>query len=160
MTIRDPNIANVGFAVSSLETGIQSAQSSINTVQGSVTSLNSLGGLQSFSNYGTSNIFNVSSSHIGKMVYSTSNLTGSANNVIVRVQPNISPYVGAHFHVLQYGDGKIEIRAGSGVTVRGTTGISMNNAGQVIYIRQIYGSATVINISTNNWVVVGDISAA
>lgn len=118
-----------------------------------ILNLSSLGGLISYSNSGSGNPFLTSSFHIGKMIYSTST---SAN--VLRVEPNISPYIGAHFHVLQYGAGKMEILAGSSVTINATTGVSYNLMGGVIYLRTIYASATLINISTNQWVAIGDIS--
>ena len=144
MTFRDAGAYNATNKIKSVETSINNK----------ITSIQSLGGLVVNNNSGTSNGSHIliNASHIGKMI---SSISGVAN--VVRVQPGISPYVGAHFHLLQYGAGKMEIRAGSGVTIRATTGISANLSGGVIFIRTQYASATVINISTNEWVVVGDL---
>ncbi|NDB57247.1 hypothetical protein EB001_02175 [bacterium] len=58
--------------------------------------------------------------------------------------------VGCTITLAQYGAGQVTVAGAGGVTVNGTPGLKL---------RTQYSTATLIQISTNNWLLAGDISA-
>ena len=75
------------------------------------------------------------------------------SNVQLTVPPNSSVAfpVGTQITVMQYGAGKVQVAQGSGVTVRGTPGL---------YLRAQFSSATLIKRATDEWYLIGDLSAS
>ena len=75
---------------------------------------------------------------------------GSANTLTVPPNSSVAFPVGAEITVYQYGGGKTQILAGSGVTIRSTPGN---------YLRAQYSVATLIKRATDEWILFGDLSA-
>ena len=75
---------------------------------------------------------------------------GSANTLTVPPNSSVAFPVGAEITVYQYGGGKTQIIAGSGVTIRSTPGN---------YLRAQYSVATLIKRATDEWILFGDLSA-
>lgn len=75
---------------------------------------------------------------------------GSANTVTVPTNASVAFPIGTQITIIQYGAGQTTI-AGSGVTFRST-----NNW---LKINAQYGSATIIKVGTDEWYVVGNLSA-
>jgi len=75
----------------------------------------------------------------------------SANTLTVPPSSTANFAVGAEVTVVQYGSGKTQIAAGSGVTIRATPGL---------YLRARYSSATLIKRATDEWYLIGDLSAS
>lgn len=75
--------------------------------------------------------------------------------IAVTIPPNSSVAypVGAQINLVQYGAGQVTISGGSGVTV-----VSTGATASSPKLRVLYSSATAIQTSTNNWLVVGDIA--
>jgi len=79
------------------------------------------------------------------------NCTGSAiSTVTIPANSVVAFPVGAVIDIIQTGTGQVTIAATSPATVVGTPGVKL---------RTQYSSATVIQVSTNVWVAVGDLSA-
>jgi hypothetical protein len=76
---------------------------------------------------------------------------GSAVQVTVPPSANVNFPIGTQINVMQYGGGKVQIVQGVGVTVRGTPGL---------YLRAQYSSATLIKRATDEWYLIGDLSAS
>lgn len=86
----------------------------------------------------------------GKLV----TLANSAS-IAVTIPPNSSVAypVGAQINLAQFGAGQVTISGGSGVTV-----VSTGATASSPKLRVQYATATAIQTSTNNWLVVGDIA--
>lgn len=79
----------------------------------------------------------------------------SANTFSIPTDANVDFPVGSQITVLQIGAGQTTIQA---VTAGTTTINSTGGTANAPKLRVRYSSATCIKLSTNNWVVVGDIS--
>lgn len=80
----------------------------------------------------------------------------SANTVSVPTNGSVAFPVGSQIHITQYGAGKTQIVA---VTPATTTIRSTPSAGNGAYLRAQYSSATLIKRATDEWYLVGDLSA-
>jgi hypothetical protein len=76
---------------------------------------------------------------------------GSANTVTVPPNSDVAFPTGSEITIFQYGAGKTQILAGSGVTIRSTPGN---------YLRAQYAVATLVKRGTNEWILFGDLSAS
>ena len=76
---------------------------------------------------------------------------GSAVQVTVPPNTDVAFPIGTQINVMQYGAGKVQVAQGAGVVVRGTPGL---------YLRAQYSSATLIKRATNEWYLIGDLSAS
>jgi len=74
----------------------------------------------------------------------------SANTLTVPPNSSVALPVGTTVLVASLGTGQTSIVAGAGVTINGTPGLK---------IRTRYSAATLIQLSADNWIVVGDLSA-
>ena len=81
----------------------------------------------------------------GKMVTMNS---GSALNCTVPPNSSVAFAIGTSIQVSQLGAGQVTMVAGSGVTLRYTPGLKL---------RTQYSSVTCIKISTDEWILVGDL---
>jgi hypothetical protein len=152
MTFRDTEAYNNSRRIPEIEQDISLNAAGIATVSNTVNNILTLGGLFSYS----STTFYAQSVHMGAMIRST----GSSANTFY-VQQNITYSPGRNFHIMQYGTGRTNIRGFTNVTLRSAVGDSINNPGTAtIYLRTRYSSATIIMITQNEWVVVGDISSS
>lgn len=77
--------------------------------------------------------------------------SSSTNTLTVPPSSSVNFATGTEITVVQYGSGKTQIAAGSGVTVRSTPGL---------YLRDRYSSATLIKRATDEWYLIGDLSAS
>ena len=75
---------------------------------------------------------------------------GSANTVTVPTNASVAFPIGTQINIIQYGAGQTTI-AGAGVTFRST-----NNW---LKINAQYGSATLVKVGTDEWYVIGNLSA-
>ena len=76
---------------------------------------------------------------------------GSAVQVTVPPNTDVAFPIGTQINVMQYGAGKVQVAQGAGVVVRGTPGL---------YLRAQYSSATLIKRATDEWYLIGDLSAS
>ena len=76
---------------------------------------------------------------------------GSAVQLTVPPNSSVAFPIGTQINIVQYGVGKVEVLQGAGVTVRGTPGL---------FLRAQYSSAALIKRATNEWYLVGDLSAS
>jgi hypothetical protein len=76
---------------------------------------------------------------------------GSANTVTVPLNSAHAFPIGSQVTVTQYGAGKTQVVATGGVTVRATPGA---------YLRAQYSTATLIKRGTDEWYLIGDLSAS
>lgn len=76
---------------------------------------------------------------------------GSANNLTVPLNSSVAIPVGSSIDIIQYGAGQTTIVAAGGVTIRSKEG-SLKLTGQ-------YSGATLYKRGTDEWVVVGDLTA-
>ena len=76
---------------------------------------------------------------------------GSPVQLTVPPNSSVAFPIGTQINVMQYGAGKVQIAQGSGVIVRGTPGL---------YLRAQYSSATLIKRATDEWYLIGDLSAS
>lgn len=76
----------------------------------------------------------------------------SANTVTIPTNASVAFPVGSQIHITQYGAGKTQIVAATPATtsIRSTPGV---------YLRAQYSSATLIKRATDEWYLVGDLSA-
>lgn len=74
----------------------------------------------------------------------------SAITVTLPPASSISYPVGAQLSFVQLGAGQVTFQGGSGVTVNATPGVKL---------RATYSFATAIQLSSNNWLIVGDLTA-
>lgn len=74
----------------------------------------------------------------------------TSNTVTVPPNSSVAFPIGSQITITQYGAGKVQVQGGSGVTVRGTPGL---------YLRAQYASATLIKRATDEWYLIGDLSA-
>jgi hypothetical protein len=79
----------------------------------------------------------------------------NAASISVTIPPNssVAYAVGTQLNFAQYGTGQVTISGGSGVTIVSTGGTAASPK-----LRAQYASASAIQTSANNWLVVGDIS--
>jgi hypothetical protein len=86
----------------------------------------------------------------GKLVTQT-----NASPITTTIPPNSSvPYpVGAQINVVQYGAGQVTFAQGAGVTI-----VSTGGTASAPKLRVQYSTATAIQTSADNWLIVGDIS--
>jgi hypothetical protein len=77
---------------------------------------------------------------------------GSANDVTVPTNANVAFPIGSQIHITQYGAGKTRVVAQTPATttIRATPGV---------FLRAQYASATLIKRGTDEWYLVGDLSA-
>jgi hypothetical protein len=75
---------------------------------------------------------------------------GSANTLTVPPNVSVALPVGTTILVASIGAGQTTVAAGAGVTVNGTPGLK---------IRTRYSAATLVQLSANNWIIIGDLSA-
>lgn len=80
----------------------------------------------------------------------------SSNTVSVPTNANAAFPIGSQIHITQYGSGKTQIAA---VTPATTTIRSAPSAGNGAFLRAQYSSATLIKRATDEWYLVGDLSA-
>lgn len=80
------------------------------------------------------------------------NLTGTANTVSVPTNASVAFPIGTQITIVQYGTGKTQIVA----TTPGTTNIRHTPGS---YLRDQYSSATLIKRATDEWYLIGDLSA-
>jgi len=80
------------------------------------------------------------------------NLTGTANTVSVPTNASVAFPIGTQINIVQYGTGKTQIVA----TTPGTTSIRFTPGS---YLRDRYSSATLIKRATDEWYLIGDLSA-
>ena len=76
---------------------------------------------------------------------------GSAVQLTVPPNSSVAFPIGTQINIVQYGVGKVEVLQGAGVNVRGTPGL---------FLRAQYSSAALIKRATNEWYLVGDLSAS
>jgi hypothetical protein len=78
----------------------------------------------------------------------------NASAIAVTIPPNssVAYAVGTQLNFAQYGAGQVTISGGSGVTI-----VSTGATAATPKLRAQYASATAIQTSTNNWLIVGDI---
>ena len=76
---------------------------------------------------------------------------GSPVQLTVPPSSSVAFPIGTQINIMQYGTGKVQIAQGSGVTVRGTPGL---------YLRAQFSSATLIKRATDEWYLIGDLSAS
>jgi hypothetical protein len=76
---------------------------------------------------------------------------GSANNLTVPLNSSQAFPIGTEIQVLQYGAGQTTIVATSGVTLR-------SKSGQLKIANQ-YTGVTLVKVGTNEWYVIGNVSA-
>jgi hypothetical protein len=78
---------------------------------------------------------------------------GSANTVSVPTDASVNFPIGAQINITQYGAGKTQVVAVNPATtsIRSTPGS---------YLREQYSSATLIKRATNEWYLIGDLSAS
>ena len=81
------------------------------------------------------------------------NLTGTANTVSVPTNDSVAFPIGTQITIVQYGTGKTQILA----TTPGTTNIRSTPGS---YLRDRYSSATLIKRATDEWYLIGDLSAS
>jgi hypothetical protein len=79
----------------------------------------------------------------------------NASAIAVTIPPNssVAYAVGTQLNFAQYGAGQVTISGGSGVTI-----VSTGATAATPKLRAQYASASAIQTSANNWLVVGDIS--
>jgi hypothetical protein len=75
----------------------------------------------------------------------------SANNLTVPPNSSVAFATGAKIDLIQYGSGQTTVVAGSGVTIR-SKGAALKILGQ-------YSGATLYKRGTDEWVLIGDLSA-
>ena len=75
----------------------------------------------------------------------------SANNLTVPPNSSVAFSIGTQIIIAQYGAGQTTVVAGSGVTLRSDTG--------KLKIAVQYSAATLIKIATDEWYVIGGLSA-
>ena len=80
------------------------------------------------------------------------NLTGTANTVSVPTNASVAFPIGTQINIVQYGTGKTQILA----STPGTTSIRSTPGS---YLRDRYSSATLIKRATDEWYLIGDLSA-
>lgn len=80
------------------------------------------------------------------------NLTGTANTVSVPTNASVAFPIGTQINIVQYGTGKTQILA----TSPGTTNIRFTPGS---YLRDRYSSATLIKRDSDEWYLIGDLSA-
>jgi sporulation protein YlmC with PRC-barrel domain len=80
------------------------------------------------------------------------NLTGTANTVSVPTNASVAFPIGTQINIVQYGTGKTQIVA----STPGTTSIRFTPGS---YLRDRYSSATLIKRATDEWYLIGDLSA-
>jgi sporulation protein YlmC with PRC-barrel domain len=80
------------------------------------------------------------------------NLTGTANTVSVPTNASVAFPIGTQINITQYGTGKTQIVA----VTSGTTSIRSTPGS---YLRDRYSSATLIKRATDEWYLIGDLSA-
>ena len=85
---------------------------------------------------------------IGKIIEMN---VGSANNLTVPPESSVAFQLGTQIHIIQYGAGQTTIVAGSGVTIRSDSGR--------LKIAARYSGATLIKCGTNEWYLVGALTA-
>jgi hypothetical protein len=86
----------------------------------------------------------------GKLVTQSN---GSAITTTIAPNASVDYPIGAQITFAQYGAGQVTIQGGSGVTV-----VSTGATAATPKLRVQYSTATAIQTSVNNWLVVGDIS--
>jgi len=79
-------------------------------------------------------------------------LTGTANTVSVPTNDSVAFPIGTQINIVQYGTGKTQIVA----STPGTTSIRSTPGS---YLRDRYSSATLIKRATDEWYLIGDLSA-
>lgn len=75
---------------------------------------------------------------------------GSANDLTVPPNADVSFPIGTQITVVQNGAGKTRIKAGVGVTI--------NSDGAKTYINSQYSGCTIIKTATNTWSLIGNLS--
>lgn len=92
--------------------------------------------------------YTIVSGDVGKVVEMN---VGTANNATIPTNATASIAVGSQITIAQYGSGQTTIVAAVGVTLRAT-----NNW---LKISAQYGAATLVKVATDEWYVVGNLSA-
>lgn len=91
--------------------------------------------------------YTLAAADIGKVV-TLSN--GSAITLTIDTNTNVPITTGSSVTLVQYGAGQVTVAGAGGVTLRATPGAKL---------RAQYSTATLIKINTNEWVLVGDLTA-
>lgn len=86
-------------------------------------------------------------SDAGKLV--TASHATNAISITVPAESSVAFQVGTHIDVARLGAGNVNVTGATGVTVNGTPGLKL---------RAQYSSATLIEVASNSWLVVGDLS--
>lgn len=91
--------------------------------------------------------YTLASTDASKVILATSS---SSNTITVPLYSVAGIPVGSKVSVIQYGAGQVTFAGASGVTINGTPGLKT---------RAQYSRAELIQVSTDAWVLYGDISA-
>lgn len=81
------------------------------------------------------------------------NITSTANTVSIPTNASVAFPIGTQINITQYGTGKTQILA----VTSGTTSVRSTPGS---YLRDRYSSATLIKRATNEWYLIGDLSAS